>query len=131
MVDGLRANGGFFDTLGTTMRLGRAFTAADDQRGGGPAGPVAVISHRLWQRRFAGAGDVVGRTLSIDRVGYSIVAVLPEGFLGPVAGRLSDVVIPLGMIGVFRRTRTAPGRSRAVRLDVLTGISISARAAGA
>ena len=45
----------FFTTLGVPALLGRTFTAADDVRGGGPDGPVAVISDGLWRRRFGGA----------------------------------------------------------------------------
>src|SRR5437867_6558801 len=43
-VDGVWASGRYFETLGTSAILGRTFTDADDQRGGGPDGPVAVIS---------------------------------------------------------------------------------------
>jgi hypothetical protein len=55
-VDGLYVSAGFFATVGVPALLGRTFTPADDVRGGGPDGPVAVISYRLWQRRFGGAG---------------------------------------------------------------------------
>jgi len=51
-ASGLIASGEFFDALGVPAVLGRTFTAADDVRGGGPAGAVAVISHSLWHRRF-------------------------------------------------------------------------------
>ena len=50
----LIVSGGFFTTLGVRPLLGRPLTRADDVRGGGPDGPVVVISHRLWQRRFGG-----------------------------------------------------------------------------
>ena len=43
---------------GVPPMLGRTFTADDDRRGGGPDGPVAVISYAFWQRRFGGAADV-------------------------------------------------------------------------
>jgi putative ABC transport system permease protein len=95
IVDGLRVSGSFFDTLGVTPRLGRTLTTIDDQRGGGPAGPAAVISYRLWHGRFGGSADIIGRTLSVGQIRYSIVGVLPEMFHGPVVGRVSDVVVPL------------------------------------
>ena len=47
LVDGMWASGGLFDVLGVPAILGRTFTEADDRRGGGPDGPVAVISYRL------------------------------------------------------------------------------------
>ena len=51
-VDGLWVSGGFFDVLGVPFVLGRTFLPDDDRRGGGPHGPVAIISHRFWQRHF-------------------------------------------------------------------------------
>jgi predicted permease len=101
-VDGLYASGRFFETLGVRTILGRTLTDEDDQRDGGPAGPVAVISHGFWQRRFGGATDVLKRTLEVDRVSFMIVGVLPQGFAGPVAGRASDVVIPMGTVSLIR-----------------------------
>src|SRR5262249_1118385 len=51
-VDGLWASGRYFDVLGVPAVLGRTFTEADDRRGGGPDGPVAVISYDFWQRHY-------------------------------------------------------------------------------
>src|SRR5215510_9785577 len=58
-VDGAYVSGDFFTTLGVRAHLGRTFTAADDVRGGGPDGPVAVISYAMWQRRFGGDANVI------------------------------------------------------------------------
>src|SRR5262245_8334666 len=49
MVDGVYASGDFFETLGVAPAMGRLLTPADDRRGGGADGLVAVISHRLWE----------------------------------------------------------------------------------
>ena len=57
-VDDQFVSGDFFTTLGVPAAIGRMFTAADDVAGGGPDGPVAVISYRLWQQRFGGAAGV-------------------------------------------------------------------------
>src|SRR5262245_26350994 len=54
-ADGIWASGRFFDALGEPAILGRTFGEADDARGGGPDGPVTVISYRFWQSRFNGA----------------------------------------------------------------------------
>jgi hypothetical protein len=57
--------------------------------------PVAVISHGYWQRRFGGAADVIGRTLtSGDRV-YTIVGVTPPEFWGLIPGREVLVTLPI------------------------------------
>jgi hypothetical protein len=99
-VDGTYASGSFFETLGISAMRGRTLTDADDQRDGGTAGPVAMISPRLWQRRFGGAADIVGRTLSLDRVPFAIVGVLPPSFTSPTTGQACDVVIPIGTVSL-------------------------------
>src|SRR6476646_3672520 len=76
-VDGFWASGRIFEVLGVPAILGRTFTEADDRRGGGPDGAVAVISYRYWQSRYSGAADVIGRTLTIERVTYRIFGVIP------------------------------------------------------
>jgi hypothetical protein len=95
-VDGLWASGSFFDTLGVPAALGRTLADADD-RPGAPA--VTVISHAFWRRQFGSAPDVVGRTLSINRIPFTIVGVTPPEFFGPVVGRTFDVVVPLSDFG--------------------------------
>jgi predicted permease len=100
-VDGLWVTGAFFETLGVSASLGRVLTDADDKRGGGDSGPVAVISDDMWRRRFDRAADVVGRTLRVERVSFTIVGVLPRNFSGPVAGRVPDIVIPVGMASII------------------------------
>ena len=109
-VEGIWATGGMFDTLGVPAMLGRTFTNADDQRGGGPGGPVAVISYDFWQRRFGalrqaqgvpslsrdGAADAIGRSLTIEHIPFTIVGVMPPDFFGPDVGRAFDVIIPIG-----------------------------------
>ncbi len=87
------ASGGYHEGLGVQAWLGRTFTAADDRPG---TEPVAVISHRLWQRSFGGASDVIGRTLQLNKVTVTIIGVTPEGFAGAAqAGSYIDVTVPL------------------------------------
>lgn len=95
-VDGAYVSGDLFRILGVNAIRGRMLTLADDRRGGGVDGPVAVISHRLWRTRFLGADDVVGRTIAIERVPFTIVGVMPASFFGLDVGRAFDVVIPIG-----------------------------------
>lgn len=97
-VDGLWASGSFFDTLGVPALRGRTLVDADDRRG---AQPVTVISYAFWQRQFGGAADVVGRSLPINRVPFTIVGVTPPGFFGPVVGRTFDVAVPLSTFGLI------------------------------
>src|SRR5262245_29395689 len=60
-VDGVWVSGRFFDVLGVRAMLGRTLTAADDRRGGGPDGAVAVIGYGFWMRQFGGSPDAIGR----------------------------------------------------------------------
>ena len=95
-VTGLYVSGEFFSTLGVRAERGRLLGPADDVRGGGPAGVVGVISHRLWRQRFAGTDGPPGTPLIVDGSPVTIVGVMPAEFLGLEVGRRVDVVLPLG-----------------------------------
>jgi predicted permease len=111
-VEGVWASGGFFEALGVPALVGRTFGAADDQRNGGPDGPVAVISYAFWQRRFGGEASVIGRTLTLDRVPFTIVGVTPPAFLGTTPGRSFDVAVPIGTQAIVHGPRSwLDGRS--------------------
>jgi len=119
LVDGLWASGGMFDVLGVQPVLGRMFTRADDQRGGGPDGAVAVISYNFWQRRFGGAADVVGRPLTVERVPFTIVGVAPPSFFGADVGRTFDVAIPIGTEPLIRGKESSLDRRSSWWLSVM------------
>jgi predicted permease len=89
-------SGDFFGVLGVSAALGRTLTPNDD-RPGDPH-PVAVISHGLWQRRFQLNPAVVGSTITLDDVPFTIVGVAPRGFFGFVVGRRPDVWWPIQML---------------------------------
>ena len=72
--------GDFFGVLGVKPLLGRTLGAEDDVVGG-PR--VLVISYGLWRSVFGGDRRVLGKTLRVKGIGYSIVGVLPEGFEYP------------------------------------------------
>jgi predicted permease len=101
-VDGLSASGDFFTTLGVPAILGRTFTAADDVRGGGPDGEVAVISYAFWQRHFGGAASVIGTPVTIERVPFTIIGVTPPDFFGIEVGRAFDVAVPITADALMR-----------------------------
>jgi predicted permease len=95
-VAGMWTSGSFFDVLGARVLLGRPLTTDDDRRGGGPDGAVAVVSYGFWRRHFGGAGDVIGRRITLDRVPFTVVGVTAPGFFGPDVGGSFDVIVPLG-----------------------------------
>lgn len=128
-AQGLFVSGRFFDTLGVTAAIGRLFTSEDDKRGGGPDGPVAVISHGFWQREYGGAADVIGRTIHLDGHPFTIIGVSERDFRGVQIGRAFDVAAPIGTEPIIRGLessldrrsnwwltmvgRLAPGQTRA------------------
>lgn len=95
-ANGLYVSGTFFTMLGVPAFIGRTFTAADDVRGAGADGPVAIVSYAFWQQRFGGAASAIGSTLLVDRVPFTVVGVTPPSFHGPEVGRAFDVAVPIG-----------------------------------
>ena len=91
-VTGLYASGGAMELLGVTPAVGRRLAPADDQD---DATPVAMISHALWQRDYAGTADVIGQTLWIDQQPFAVIGVAPRGFYGLEIGRHVDVIVPV------------------------------------
>lgn len=76
-IEGALASADFFSVLGVPPLLGRTFTA-DDERGGERF--LSVISFDLWQRRFGGAREIVGRAIEIDGFHFTVIGVMPPGF---------------------------------------------------
>jgi hypothetical protein len=68
---------GLFPVLGITARLGRTLIASDDEEG--PRN-VAVLSDRLWRRRYHADPGVIGRGITISNEAYTIVGVMPRDF---------------------------------------------------
>ena len=89
-VRGGLASGNLFSVLGVTPALGRLITPDDDRAG---AARIAVISDGFWRRRFAGDSGIVGQSLLLDDVSYTIVGVLPPAMR--LANR--EVWIPIGL----------------------------------
>ena len=94
-VYGTFVSGNYFSVLGTQPAYGRLFTDADDTRGNAT---TTVLSHDLWQRRFAGDPSIVGRTITITGHPYSVIGIAPAGFQGTTVLR-SDLWLPLSVQG--------------------------------
>jgi len=92
-VRGRRCSVNLFSVLGVAPALGRNFLPGEDEPG---ASPVVMISAGLWQRRFGGASDVAGKSLTVDDRSYTIVGVLPASFS---LYRDTDVYVPMGQWG--------------------------------
>ena len=92
-VEGTRVSWNFFQTLGAKPFLGRAFLPADDVAG---AGHVVILSRGLWETRFAGDPQVVGREIKVNGESYEVVGVMPANFQLPLAGR-ANLWTPLAL----------------------------------
>ena len=71
------ATAGLFSMLGINAQIGRTFLPEEDRAGGTP---VALLSYGLWQRRFGGSADIIGKTVNLDLQPYTVVGILPSGF---------------------------------------------------
>src|SRR4051794_24358497 len=88
----------YFHVLGVQPRMGRTFTGPDELRG---SAPVAVISHGLWQRMFAGDAGVLGKSISLNGHNFGIAGVAPKAFRGIVRGVNTDVWVTVGQYGAL------------------------------
>ncbi len=96
LVVGELVTDNYFQVLGVRPALGRVFLAEEYAAPG--ASPVAVISHRLWQSRFAGAADVVGRQFRMNGIVYHVVGVAPPEFGGMMPAVTAQMWIPTAMV---------------------------------
>jgi hypothetical protein len=74
------ATSSFFSLLGVRPAVGRLFLPEEDRPGGAP---VVILSAALWKRRYGGDPSVVGKSVTLDGKDYTIVGVLPTGFVVP------------------------------------------------
>src|SRR6266436_4457048 len=89
----------YFDAIGVHPILGRGFLPGEDT--GQSAHPVAVISYRLWQGRFKGDPEIIGKTQRLNGVVHTIVGVAPMGFYGTFVGWGMNFWVPASMEDTF------------------------------
>jgi putative ABC transport system permease protein len=97
-IPGMQVGDGYFDVMKATPALGRLFVPEEQEEG---KDFVIVLSHGLWQRRFAGDPAIVGRTITLNNHPYTVVGVLPADFsslpstlVGPAAELYRPVAEP-------------------------------------
>ena len=76
-IDAFGVTANFFPLLGSKAALGRTFMPEEDQP---QANKVAVISNTLWQKRYGGEQNIIGRELLLSGEKYTVVGVMPAGF---------------------------------------------------
>ena len=99
-VDKSMVTPSFFALLGVNMQLGRNFL--DEEAFGGPR--IVILSHRLWQSRFGGRRDLVGQSIQMNGIPYTVVGVLPEWFKWYcliLIGSLGAAALLLAVLGIY------------------------------
>jgi predicted permease len=110
MVYGGRLSRNLFQLLGVPPLVGRTFSD-DSWTSTSDSAPVAVLSYRYWQTRYAGAANVIGRTMQVDGQPHTIIGIMPERFrFGNVA---FYIPLPSGNDRLWTLLRLRPGVSRA------------------
>jgi len=123
------ATAGLFPLLGVEAHIGRTFLPEEDRAG---SAPVALLSYGLWQRRFGGSREIIGKPITLGSQPYTVVGVLPAGFqiLQP-----ADVFVPFKPWaatlpddrnwhpGIFAVARLKPGVSREQARAEMVGIT--------
>jgi predicted permease len=110
-IGGMIVTGNYFDLLGVKAAIGRTFLPEEDRTPG--THPVVVLSYGAWQRRFGGDPAIVGRSIKLNGLDYTVVGVAVEGFKGTNAiGGGPDCWAPMMMhdqvlIKLFRDTFNA------------------------
>ncbi len=94
-VNAAMVSGNYFAALEVQPQLGRALQASDDVAG---STNVALISDAVWQREFGRVTSVLGQTITINQITFTIVGVTPRGFTG-AKGVMDgpDVYVPLSL----------------------------------
>jgi predicted permease len=85
----------YFDVLGVPPALGRGFLPEEDQTPN--SHPVVVLSYGCWQKRFASDPAIVGRTISLNNVVFTVVGVAPKGFIGTEVAYAPEMWVPMMM----------------------------------
>ena len=91
----------FWSVLDVQPAVGRVFTEDEDTK----SVPVVIISHGLWQRRFGGASDIIGRTISLNDQPYEVIGVTPRNFYF-LPSRDIDIWMPASFPPWMRRNFT-------------------------
>ncbi|MGH9613090.1 MAG: ABC transporter permease, partial [Bryobacteraceae bacterium] len=106
---GSRVTADFFRVLGVSPALGRTVDEADTRPG---HGRVVVISHSLWESRFGGERNVLGKEILLNARPYRIIGVMPAGFAFPhgtenleTVGKTTDIWVPWAMTPQERASR--------------------------
>jgi len=95
MKFGVLVSGNFFDVMGVPAQLGRTFRTSEDTVPGRDA--VVVLGDALWRSEFGGKPDVVGKTVQLNGIEFTVIGVAPASFGGPLPQLGAYLYAPLAM----------------------------------
>jgi macrolide transport system ATP-binding/permease protein len=137
LTTGSIVSANYFDATGVRPILGRGFEPDEDV--GSNAHPVVVISYDLWQKRFGGDPQIVGKMQRLNNVPHTIIGVAPERFYGTFVGWAMNFWVPASMEENFESggykledrsarwiegyLRLKPGVTRAQEQEEMTAIA--------
>jgi len=100
VVLGAMVSGNYFDVLGIKPSLGRSFLPEEDSTPG--SHPVVVLSHSFWQTRFNSGLTLVGQTIVLNNLRFTVVGIAPAGFDGQSPPMKVSLWIPVMMTPAMR-----------------------------
>lgn len=124
-----------FSALRVNAAVGRVFTNEEDQPGGPP---VVVLSYGLWQRRFGGQMSILNQALTLNGKSYTVIGVMPQGYLYPGYSRPVEMWVPVGQLsgdpnwkergnhpGLYAVARLKPGATLAQAQADMENIAVN------
>ena len=105
-LSGMRVSADYFAITGATVALGRPIQPDDERRA------VVLISHGIWQRRFSGTADVLGKSVVLNGESFAVIGVLRPDFVALV--REAEIVVPYSPTSDVRRTNRAQAFLRVI-----------------
>lgn len=118
-LSGMRVSASYFAVMGVQPILGRTFAAEEDRPG---AEKVVILSQDIWQSRFGGDANIIGRNIRIDGDNYNVVGVMPSGLSEREIGWM-QIWKPLAIDD--QKARTNYGRYLKVNARLRQGVSIA------
>ncbi len=92
LVSGAQVSSQYFDVFEVRPVLGRVFTSEEDQPG---AGPVVVLSHDVWKKRFGSDPEIVGRSIVLNQRSYRVIGVMGPEFKWP---NQAEIWVPIALL---------------------------------
>jgi macrolide transport system ATP-binding/permease protein len=100
-IQGAIVTGNYFSVLGVKPQLGRTLLPEDDRP---ESPPAALLSHELWQNRFASDRNIIGKTVSLNSQSFTVVGVAPEDFKGVRLELAPALWMPMAMMAQIQRS---------------------------